>query len=297
MLERTRNIAGRQGAPVVDVRDRRVRVLGPQDLAAVTRLLARDPVAHAFVASRVHASAMVRWRLGGEIWGYFEGRSLESCVYVGANFIPVEVSSAAVPFFADEARRDGRRSSSLVGPADETAALWAEIEPHWGPARDVRSDQPLLATTHGCPVSADSLVRPVRPDELDILLPACVSMFTEEVGVSPTAIDGGRMYVARVAELIRSGRALARIVDGKVQFKAELGVVAPNVCQVQGVWVAPELRGQGLGVAGMAAVVAYSMTQVAPTVSLYVNSYNAPARATYARCGFEQVGTFMTVLF
>ena len=32
------------------------------------------------------------------------------------------------------------------------------------------------------------------------------------------------------------------------------------------------------------------------TASLYVNGFNAVARATYARIGFTEVGTFATVL-
>jgi predicted GNAT family acetyltransferase len=31
--------------------------------------------------------------------------------------------------------------------------------------------------------------------------------------------------------------------------------------------------------------------------SLYVNSFNTAARATYRRVGFRQVGTYATVLF
>jgi predicted GNAT family acetyltransferase len=34
---------------------------------------------------------------------------------------------------------------------------------------------------------------------------------------------------------------------------------------------------------------------VAPVVSLYVNDFNLPARATYARVGFRDVGEFATV--
>ena len=34
---------------------------------------------------------------------------------------------------------------------------------------------------------------------------------------------------------------------------------------------------------------------IAPTVSLYVNDYNKPARATYARVGFDDVGEFATI--
>jgi hypothetical protein len=32
-------------------------------------------------------------------------------------------------------------------------------------------------------------------------------------------------------------------------------------------------------------------------VSLYVNDFNAPGRATYLRAGFTEVGEFMSVLF
>jgi uncharacterized protein len=80
-------------------------------------------------------------------------------------------------------------------------------------------------------------------------------------------------------------------------FKAELAVVTKHTAQVQGVWTDPEWRGRGLASTGMAAVVHDSLRRVAPTVSLYVNDFNEPARRVYDRCGFRQVGTFATVLF
>jgi predicted GNAT family acetyltransferase len=145
-------------------------------------------------------------------------------------------------------------------------------------------------------VPADPLVRRVRPDELDILVPACVAMFTEEVGISPLGADGGASYRSRIAELVATGRAFARIQDGRVVFKAELGSVSSAACQVQGVWVPPDLRGRGLAAPGMAAV-AELAREAAPVVSLYVNDFNRAARATYRRVGFADVGQFMSVLF
>ena len=73
--------------------------------------------------------------------------------------------------------------------------------------------------------------------------------------------------------------------------------MTPAACQVQGVWVPPELRNRGYAAHGMAAVVVLARELLAPVVSLYVNDYNAPARAAYQRVGFEQVGEFMSVLF
>jgi hypothetical protein len=47
----------------------------------------------------------------------------------------------------------------------------------------------------------------------------------------------------------------------------------------------------------MAAVVNEAVRSIAPVVSLYVNDFNTPARATYARVGFAERARFMSVLF
>jgi predicted GNAT family acetyltransferase len=143
----------------------------------------------------------------------------------------------------------------------------------------------------------DPEVRLVEPDEIDVLMPACIEMFTEEVGVSPLLGDGGALYRARVEELIATGRAFARFEDDLVVFKAEVGAATTAACQVQGVWVHPSLRGRGVGTAGMAAVVRSAQESIAPVVSLYVNHFNTAARSSYERVGFREVGTFASVLF
>jgi len=274
-----------------------LRLLGERDLDAALEILAQDPVSNVFVEARVRACGGRAWRLGGELWGYVDRGRVRSLCYSGANVVPVQADDAAVVAFADRLLRQGRRCSSIVGDARQVASLWTLLEPAWGPGREVRSDQPLLSIDRDPDVVPDPLVRPVRPDELDVLLPASIAMFTEEVGVSPLAHDGGGLYRARVSELITSGRAFARIEDGRVVFKAEVGAVSPSACQVQGVWVEPSRRGEGLSTPGMAAVVALARASLAPTVSLYVNGFNVPARRAYDRVGFTQVGTFTTVLF
>jgi uncharacterized protein len=274
-----------------------VRLLDERDRDAVLAICDRDPVMHVFVASRVRALGVEPSRLGAQIWGHGPGGRLESLCYSGANLVTVAATPDAIAAFADRALRQGRRCSSVVGPADEVQALWALLRPRWGPARDVRPVQPVMVITGPPLVPADPLVRRVRMEELDILWPACVAMFTEEVGVSPTIGDGGASYRARLQQLIRAGRAFARIEDGKVIFKAEIGAATPQACQIQGVWVRPEYRGQGIAAPGMAAVVVESARSIAPVVSLYVNDFNTPARAAYRRAGFTDTGRFMSVLF
>jgi len=274
-----------------------VRLLDERDRGAVLAICDRDPVTNVFVSSRVLALGLEPGRLGAQMWGHAPGGKLESLCYSGANLVPGAATADAVVAFADRALRQGRRCSSVVGSAAEVQALWALLRPQWGPAREVRPDQPVMVIEGPPHVAPDRLVRRVRPDEFDILWPASVAMFTEEVGVSPTSGDGGASYRARVQQLIRAGRAFARIEDGRVIFKAEIGAVTPQACQVQGVWVRPEYRGRGLAAPGMAAVVVEASRSFAPLVSLYVNDYNAPARAAYRRAGFTETGRFMSVLF
>ena len=273
-----------------------VRTLGPADLGAALALADKNPVAHCFVRSRIIASGLDPWRSQGELWGYDEDGELTALLYLGANAVPVETHDAARAAFAQRARGRGRRCSSLVGPRDEVLDLWNRLGPEWGTARDIRSEQPLMAITGSPALDADPRVRFSVPSELPVVLPACIAMFTEEVGVSPTSHGAGPAYRARVAELIEQHRSLVRIDDGSVTFKAEIGSIAAGVCQVQGVWVAPERRGSGLAAPGMAAVVAAAQRQFAPTVSLYVNDFNTKARRVYERVGFDYVGTFATVL-
>lgn len=271
------------------------RLLGNRDVEWVRAALDADAVAACMVAARVEVAGTDPWRLGGELWGF--GDRLEGLCFAGANMIPLRGDRGALRAFADRAKHRGRMCSSLVGPSGPVLGLWDELTDAWGEAREVRHEQPLLAMNGMPDVPPDPLVRAVRPDELDRYLPAAIAMFAEEVGIDPTAGDGGAGYRARVAELIATGRAFARFEGGEVVFKAEIGALSRRVGQLQGVWVHPRRRGQGLGAIGTAAVVERLVLGMGRAASLYVNSFNLPARAMYKRLGFRQVGTYATVLF
>jgi uncharacterized protein len=273
-----------------------LRLLTDHDRDEVLAICDRDPIANIFVAARIRTAGVDPSRLGGQLWGYSDGGQLTALCYSGANLVPVEAGPDAVAAFASRARMQGRRCSSIVGPAEAVSQLWSQLAPAWGTPREVRPVQPVLTMSAPSAIEPDPLVRMVRPAELDVLLPSCIAMFTEEVGVSPIGADGGVAYRARMADLITAGRSFARIDDDKVIFKAEIGAVTPQACQVQGVWVPPDARGRGHAIRGMAAVVRAAL-QLAPVVTLYVNDFNAPARAAYQRVGFTQAGTFMSVLF
>ena len=276
---------------------RSLRVLGPADLPEVTGLLARDPVVNVVADYRARTTQLQpRW-LNGEVWGCYEGDRLLSVCHSAANLIPAMADEAAAEQFAARARTQGRRCSTLLGPEDAVEVMWDRLRDSWTTPREVRRRQPHLEMDRGPLIEPDPAVRRCTMADIDVLYPACVAMYTEEVGVSPEEHGGASLYRARVAQLISRGWSFARFDGGRVVFKAEVAAASPHACQVQGVYVDPEYRGRGFGAAGMAAVVELALRHVAPVVSLYVNEHNTTARRVYERVGFRQTATFTTVMF
>jgi predicted GNAT family acetyltransferase len=288
------------GSRGTDVRGRAergsVRVLTRDDLPAAIRVLSTNPVENVFVASRVRAAGLEQASLGCPVWGYERDGMLRSLCHAGSNLVPVNADAGALAAWTEFAGPQ-RMCASIIGPSAVALQLWRQLGDRWGSmwseARDVRPHQPVLSLGADPAIAPDPRVRRVTLDQWDAYTDAAVKMYTEEIGVSPIQGNpaGYRFYVR---QLITSGRAFGIFDGDRVVFKADLGSVSGTVSQVQGVWLDPAIRGQGLAAPAMAAVVKLART-VVPTVSLYVNDYNRPARATYARVGFRQVGEFATV--
>lgn len=286
-----------------------VRPLAEADVPAALMLCALDPVGTVLATTRLEAALAGGLGLaGGHGWVFPATGEPAALVWVGANAVPVlggltgPGAEAALDALAHALRGEGRRASSIVGPAEHVLGLWSRLGASWGRAREVRAEQPSLVIDRTPDVAPDPRVRPAEPTELATLLPASVAMFVEEIGYSPLGSAPGA-YVERVRGLVAQGRAYVRtgpdVPDGRaphVVYKAELGAVAGPVAQMQGVWVTPERRGEGLAAPGTAAVVVGALA-TSPLVSLYVNSFNERALATYRTVGFDRVGTYATVLF
>jgi predicted GNAT family acetyltransferase len=272
-----------------------LRSLTSRDLPAVRALLDLDPGVNVFLRHRIDTTGLRDSMASARVWGYFEGDDLIAACHAGSNIVPAQATPAAIEAFADHVLADGLRPASVAGLQSAVIPLWERLAPYLGPARSIRPVQPFLAIDREPLVPSDPRVRRVTMDEFDLLYPACVSMFIEEVGIDPE-VAGGHGYRARVAQLISQGWAFAIIEDGEVLFKTEVGAASPHACQLQGVWVRPDRRGQDIAGGALAGVIRQVQRDLSPLVTLYVNDHNLPARATYQRVGFRETATFASIL-
>ncbi|HRC12478.1 MAG: GNAT family N-acetyltransferase [Actinomycetales bacterium] len=273
------------------------RALTPADRDEALALCARDPAANCFVAGRIEEGAL--HSMPGALIGVpGEDGSLRALAWASANLVPVECDRGAVDAIAHKVRRWRRQCASIFGPIDPVAGLWERLGPTWGPARTIRREQLLMSTAvdpGDWGLTIDERVRPARVDEVDLVLPASAAMFTEEIGYPPF-IGSSTNYRSVVAGLVRLGRTFVWVEGGRVLFKADVGSVGVDAAQIQGVWLAPHLRGRGLATPLMAAVTSAILQGIASEATLYVNDFNIAAIATYEAIGFRRVGTFATIL-
>jgi len=299
------------------------------DIAAALEVCAREPLAAVVPAARLAVAKQHGWvAAGGEVWAWPDVDRPLAVAWAGANLIPVvpnylpaDAQAAAIAHFAKCAKAWGQRCSAIVGAAAPVQALWRALRNSWPPPIDVRAHQPLFrldtqpesnAFAKNTVAAKNTVNRKPNPDlklgatpvevkltspaDLPLLLPAAVAMFTEEVGYSPVRF-GLDAYRNHLANLIAEQRSYCVVVGNQAIFKADIGAVANGVAQLQGVWVAPTYRGQGIAKSALTAVIADAKRRHAQTISLYVNQHNSRAINLYRSLGFRHVGEFATILF
>ncbi|WP_394263308.1 GNAT family N-acetyltransferase [Trueperella sp.] len=278
------------------LRRSRLRRLSAFDKSAAIALLDQDPVAT--ILARVPIEQDVT-RPAHALGLFDDDGNLTAVCWNGANLVPYGFDDNGLDILADHLLSTRQLCNSLVGPADQVMPLWERVQRGYSKPREIRERQLSMVYKGTEQVAPDPQVRPAELGEGGLVVPASVAMFAEEVGYDPTIY--GNAYAQRVHNLVRHGRTFVRMGPGpdgeqRVEFKADIGALAGGVAQIQGVWTAPDLRGQGIASRAMVTVSQAITAEIVPTVSLYVNDYNVAAVRVYEKAGFETVGMYSTIL-
>ena len=190
-----------------------------------------------------------------------------------------------------------KRERMIVGPVAQIARYWEQVAPRHAPPRAIRERQPLLAVTPATLRGESDRVRVRRAvaGDGDYLTETSALMIEGELGYDPRTRSPGD-FEAGIAQMIE--RDLWWIGEDRAGpcFSLNVGPYSDQTIQLQGIYAPPARRGAGLATAALAGI-CRRLFDEAPTLSLFVNDFNAPALALYERTGFEEVGAFRSILF
>ena len=157
-----------------------------------------------------------------------------------------------------------------------------------------RACRELLLTRTG-PIAAASVpgLRRATAADLPLILPVQARMAVAECGIDPRAVDPSG-FSARCARRIARGRIWVLLEAGRLVFKADIMAETPQAVYIEGVHVASEARGRGLGRRCLLRLGAELLAR-SRGVCLLVNEQNRAALAFYYKAGYRFHSIYDTV--
>ena len=217
---------------------------------------------------------------------------LAGVALVGHAVYVVAETAAALGVFARIAQ--GQQGTHMIlGEQDVVGRFWS----HYAPAGQTpRLFSRELLFEQRWPVPAREPVEGLRLatlDDLMLVMPVHAAMAYEESGVNPIDVDlhGFRM---RCARRIEHGRVWVLVEDGNLLFKADIASDTPECVYLEGVYVEPGSRQQGLGLRCLSQL-GRCLLERTKTVSALVNEQNLAAQALFQKAGYKLRGLYDTV--
>jgi predicted GNAT family acetyltransferase len=170
----------------------------------------------------------------------------------------------------------------------------------WGYYTDARREPRLRCTELlfevGFPYPVPNCswdLRPATQEELLEVADAHASIALMESGVDPMQRDR-EGFLNRVSRRIDQGRIFVVYEDGKLVFKADIIAETADVIYLEGIYVAPEYRGQGVG-SGCLAKLTLDLLKRVQNVCLLSNISFVEAHMSYLKAGFRNSDSCVTL--
>ena len=191
----------------------------------------------------------------------------------------------------------GVGSGLVKSTEDVVAPLWEWLSAHGRRALLDRIEQGYVLEPQDArltPPPPGVCLRPGESRDLDALVEAARASLLEEERPDPGASDpsGFRLWVRA-----RLPRSIVCEADGQVRFVGYADVRCSRGWLLQGVFTWPELRGRGLGSAGVSELCRQAFQAGSDHVQLAVVEGNTAAAALYEGLGFRRFARLRTLLF
>lgn len=267
--------------------------LAEEHKAEVLAFLSERPLHTVYLAGYILDNGIVSPLNRGSFYGYRNAAGkLEGVALIGHATLFEIRSDEALAAFASLAQ-SSPRTHMLMGEMEKVEHFWnLYVEGGQAPRLICRE----LLFEQRFPVEVKKPVFGLRRAtlrDLEMLLPIHARMAFEESGVNPLEKDSNGFRL-RCARRIEQGRVWVLIENGRLIFKADIISDTPDVVYLEGIYVDPEERGNGIGRRCLSQLTRNLLART-KTVSLLVNEMNQAASTFYAKAGFRLRAQYDTI--
>lgn len=280
---------------------RSLRTLGPADRDAALQWMAARPASSAFLLGWVQQFGMPSRGKNSFYEIFVDGEhgawTSMALVVNGALMSAAAGDATHGETLAALLHDQGYTLQTVVGP---DAMISAFVRSFCGPefVPRVNQSQCIMQRERATPLThlafPPRLVRQAVDADAVAVIESSLAMHAEEVK-RPNSQNDALALRRAAMQKIRTGRVWVHTdPQGTLLFKASRSLPTPEVVQVEGVWTAPEARGQGIAQDCLTQIFT-TLHQTHRTISLTVGRQNTPAINLYRRLGMEQTLDWRTV--
>ena len=220
-----------------------------------------------------------------------EGR-LEGVALIGHATLVEARTRRAVAEFAQAAQAHPG-THMILGEVERVEEFWGHYSDEGQEMRLACREMLFQARRHVEVKEEVEGLRRATPEDLDLIAPVHAAMAEAESGTNPLETDAAG-FRARCLRRIRRGRVWVLVREGRLLFKADVQADTPDTVYLEGVWVAPQVRGTGLGRRCLSQLCCDLLARTR-SVCVLVNEENRQAHSFYRMCGFKLRGVYDTI--
>lgn len=220
--------------------------LAESDVTEVMAFLNVRPVHTVVMASFIRDNGIVSDMNRGRFYGYRNSDgALEGVALIGHSTLIESRSEDAMFAFATIAKQERVAINLVMSEHEDALKFWQ----YYAGAAEPRLTCTELLFETAFPMlvrDCEWEIRTARCEELDQIAEAHAEVAFLETGLDPLTRDRDG-FISRVARRIEMGRTFVVFEDGKLLFKADIIAEADGIAYLEGIYVAPEVRGKGVG--------------------------------------------------
>lgn len=287
-------IVGREIFPQVAPETSRLSLLGESDRQEVLGFLNLRPVHTVVMTSFIQDNGLESADNRGKFYGYRNQHGmLEGVALIGHTTLVEARSEDSLKAFSIIARQSETPIHLMMSDGSTIESFWKHYTGDNRQPRLVCSELLFELSFPFFVQQCDWDVRLAAFEELEQIAAAHDEVAFIESGVSPMLKDR-EGFLKRCLKRIEQNRTFVVFENGRLVFKADIVAETSATIYLEGIYVAPEYRGQGIGSSCLSKL-GLQLMERAENICLLSNVEFTGAHKSFSKAGFKNTDCCQTI--